>query len=92
MKTDVRQTSLEAFFQTQNTLNRREHQLFTALKEIQPACDRDLARKLDWEIGQVNGRRNALVEKERIVEAYKAKNPVTKRTVIYWKVSNEEAL
>jgi predicted transcriptional regulator len=71
----------------QNQLNRREKELLEMLEKIQPASDRDLAKVLYWEIGQVNGRRNALMQKGVVEEAFKAKSPLTNRTVIYWKVN-----
>lgn len=88
MKTKVQYTSIESFFQQTRNFNRRERQLYEVLKEIQPASDRDLAYKLDWEPNMVTGRRNSLVEKGVVEEAFRAKSTITKRRIIYWRVKD----
>lgn len=88
MKTNVQTTSLEAFYGIQSKLNNKEQEVLRALHEIQPASDRQLADRLRWELGSINGRRNSLAEKGVIEEAYKGKS-VTGRTVIFWKVKEK---
>lgn len=93
MKTNVQDTSISAFYQEQRHLNRRERELLDVLSIIQPASDRDLAYKLSWEIGQVNGRRNELVKKGKIIEHHRARSPITGKRVIYWEIKKgQEAL
>lgn len=86
LKTQMQDTSLQAFYGLHHQLNRREHQLLEVLKMIQPASDRDLAYKLDWEPNMVTGRRNSLVAKGVVEESHKARSPVTRKLVIYWQV------
>lgn len=86
MKTAVRTTSVLAYYGIQADLNRREAELLDVLHEIQPACDREIANALHWEIGSVNGRRNSLVEKKVIIAAYTGIS-TTGRRVIYWKIN-----
>lgn len=89
LKTRMQDTSIESFYRLQHQLNRRERQLLEALQAIQPASDRDLAYKLDWEPNQVTGRRNALVEKKLVFEHHRAISPITKKRVIYWFTKKE---
>lgn len=90
--TKMQTTSLMAYsdIKKEGKLQPRQQELLQALQQIEPACDRDLARHLSWEISQVNGRRNALVALGRIVEAYKHKSMVTGKTVIYWKLASDQ--
>lgn len=82
MKTNVQATSVEALYSID--LNRREKELLAILEG--DMSDRDMARKLGWEISSVNGRRNSLVEKGRVEESYRATSPATGRRVIYWRL------
>lgn len=86
MKISMQNTSVMAFYQEIRNFPRREQELLRVLHLIQPACDRDIARALVWEIGQVNGRRNSLMQKGIVEEDHKARNPLTGKTVIYWKI------
>jgi len=90
VKTQMQTTSLLAFNDIKKALQPKEKELLWALQRIEPACDRDLAKHLTWEISQVNGRRNSLVAKGKIVEAYKNKSFITGKTVIYWKLANDQ--
>jgi DNA-binding MarR family transcriptional regulator len=87
--TKMQTTSLWAYQDLKGSLQPREKEVLQALQQIEPACDRDIARHLKWEISSVNGRRNSLVTKGRIIEAYKNKG-VTGKTVIYWKLANDQ--
>ncbi len=85
--TRMQTTSLEAFNALRPELNNREKQVLECMDRMQrPVCDRDLATALNWEINQVNGRRNALMKKGAIEQAYKKHSYITGRTVIYWKL------
>lgn len=88
MRTNVQTTSLEAFFGIQSKLNKRERELLEVLAEVQPASDRQLAKYLKWEIGSVNGRRNALVEKGVVEKDYMDISE-TGRRGIFWHIVDE---
>lgn len=77
-------TSLEAYAHIQDKLQPREKEVIEVLSRMSPMCDRDMAKALDWEINMLTGRRNSLVKKGVVVEAYKSKSYVTGKTVIYW--------
>ncbi len=86
---NMQTTSIEAFYSIQASLNRREKELLEVLYKTQPASDRQLAYGLNWEIGQVNGRRNSLMQKGVVIKAYQDRSEITGRRVIYWKVNRE---
>ena len=82
----IQTTSGEAFIHIQNALNHKESEVLEAIKLLQPISDRELASHLAWEIGSVNGRRNELMHKGLIEEAYKDISPLTHKRVIYWRI------
>lgn len=92
MKTKVRSTSLMAYRDLKKKgLAPSQKTLLQALQQIEPACDRDLARHLGWEVTQVNGRRNELVALGEIVECDEKRiSKYTGKLVTFWKLSNKQ--
>ncbi len=50
----------------------------------------DIAKALGWEINRVTPRVKELRELGLVEEAYRDKHPITERTVIFWKVKEEQ--
>lgn len=81
----VRSTSLEVYRGVK--LNRNQKLVYEAIEDLFPCSDKDISKYLGWPINSVTGRRNELVKKEKIVEAYVAKD-LTGRKVTFWKPTN----
>lgn len=85
MKTNVQQTSLEAYRTIYNlTGNRRL--VYEAIKRMRTACNLDIAYKLKWAINRVTPRTNELRGLGLVEESHKAITTRTGKRVIYWKV------
>lgn len=87
MRTNITSTSLAAFNSLRPQLNNREKSVIDVLDNSQsPMSDRDICNALGWEINQVTGRRNSLVKKGIVKEAYKNRSFITGKIVSYWKL------
>jgi DNA-binding MarR family transcriptional regulator len=66
-------------------LNARQAEVLSAIEEIGPCTDMEIAAHLGWEINRVTGRRGELVEKGLVVKAgdrpHQCGSRVTKRSV-----------
>lgn len=80
----IQQTSLLAYKEAKQSLNKTQHAVMQALEEIQPASNKMLAKHLGWEINSVTPRVLELRTKKKVIEAYRGKD-VTGRTAIFWK-------
>ena len=81
------QTSLEAYRKTARPLSGANQKIvFDLLSEHTALCNKDIAEALDWPINSVTPRVQELREAEVVKEAYRAKHPISGRTVIYWEV------
>lgn len=87
MKTQMRDTSLEAYEQlkTDKQLQPREKQVIEAITELNGATDLQIAIYLGWQINQVTGRRNSL-EKKGLVDT-KRKIKQNGRMVYFWRIA-----
>ena len=83
----VRSTSLEAY-RSLTGQETREEQVMHAIRYLTATegypTDQDIKRYLGWDTCRITGRRNALMEKGRIEEAGRKKNPSGK-TAITWR-------
>ena len=86
-------TSGEAYKAIKNHLNKKEEEVYNAIKALckeHGSCnDRMIREYLQWPINSA-ARRNALAEKEFIYEAEKKIDPVTNKKSIYWKVAEKQ--
>lgn len=81
----MQQTSLTAYWNdVKPKLGEKQSKVLIAIEEIAPANDKQIAKHLGWPINCITGRRNELVKKKQIVEAYRAVD-ATGRKTIYWK-------
>jgi hypothetical protein len=62
--------------------------VFTTIKNLGTCNDRQIAEHLGWPINSVTGRRNELVGNNLVECAHKSPDPLTKRTVNYWRVKS----
>lgn len=81
----IRSTSLEAYRGVK--LNKNQRVVYEAVQDIYPCSDKDIAKYLNWPINSVTPRRGELFKKEKITDAYIAKDQ-TGRKVTFWKPSN----
>lgn len=79
----MRQTSLLAYRSLdKDTLSRSRAKVYEALQEIGPACNKEIALHLGWEINRVTPRMLELRQNNKVVEAYK--DLYNGRTVCFW--------
>lgn len=82
----IQQTSILSFRTTKQTnIGKRQQQVLDALKEISPACNREIAKKAGLEINVVTPRVLELRLKGRVEKAYEEIDLATGRNVNYWK-------
>lgn len=79
-------TSKEAYDKIVSELGNRQYEVYTLLKEIEPACNKEIADKLRLPINEITPRTNELRYKGVVEEAYKA--DYNGRKVIYWRTVN----
>lgn len=94
MKTGVRSTSRQAFFNdVKPKLGQKQHQVLMTLQMAKrPVCNQELAEYLDWPINAVTPRVAELRELGKVEEACRAVYPVTNRKVIYWQPKKQEEI
>ena len=80
----VRATSRASYQKIKHKMGDKQRELYEALKEIEPASDRDLAIKLDWSISHITPRRGELVKYGFIVESGRKFDVETGRRVMAW--------
>lgn len=80
----MRQTSLLAYAEAKKSLGNNQKIVLEAIQELAPCNDKQIAEHLGWPINSVTPRRGELFKKDRIVEAYIAKD-FTGRSCTYWK-------
>ena len=86
MKTFVKETSREAYYQLEN-LSEKRKKVFETIKELGIACNLDVAYKLQWPINRVTPRTNELVKMKMVAEAKRDITPRTGKKVIFWRVT-----
>ena len=86
MKTNMRQTSLDAY-QKLEKLAEKRRKVFDAIDFLGEACNLDVAYHLQWSINRVTPRTNELVKMGLVKESKRAITPRTDRKVIYWKTT-----
>lgn len=79
----VRETS-RASYKKLNELGEKQQEVFNALKAIEPASDRDIAKHLDVSAHYVSPRRGELAQWGFVVEAGYDYDKETQRKVIVW--------
>jgi len=87
----VRATSRASYRKLKNKLGEKQQELYNALREIEPASDRDLALKLDWSISHITPRRGELLKYGYIVNAGKKFDIETGRNVLAWATASPMA-
>lgn len=85
---NVQPTSVEAYDKVFAKLGNKQYEVFTILKEVEPACNKELAKKLCWPINEVTPRINELRYKGMVEEAFKAE--YDGRKVLYWQTCSPE--
>ena len=86
MKTQIQQTSIEAYASIQDGLSKRQQEVLTVLTVCGAQSNREISVCLNLPINCVTGRVNELVDSGVIFEKYKVKDTITNRTVIRWAV------
>lgn len=80
----IQKTSIDAYHDL--NLGVRQLQVYEVIRDLKYACNMDIAKELDIPINQITGRTRELVQMGAVREYDRLKNPITKRTVIYWEV------
>lgn len=83
----VRETSRESYKKL-NELGAKQREVFDALKEIEPASDRDIEAVTGMKMGAINGRRGELVKMGYVVAHGKKYDKSTHRHVMTWVTNN----
>ena len=80
----IQQTSLMAYRSVD--MNRNQKMVLEALEEIYPATNKQIAKRMGWEINSVTPRMLELRSEKlnKVVEAYRRKD-VGGRMAIFWK-------
>lgn len=82
----VRSTSRQAYKSIQEKLGPKQAELLRIIQSAKrPINDRELVGATGWAVSSVTARRNELVEKGKVVEAFRAVDPKTSKNTIYWK-------
>lgn len=84
----IQSTSQEAYDSIIETLGDRQHQVFTCLRSIEPACNKAIANELCMPINEITPRIAELRYKGVVEQAFKA--DYDGRKVIYWKIKTPE--
>ena len=94
MKTNVRETSLAAYqdLQDSNALGKQSKAVLDAYKIRGSACDADVAADLNMDKSTVSARRNHLMKLGLLKEAYKGRSRLTGKTVWYFQPHKEQAM
>ena len=82
----IQSTSQEAYDKIVAELGNRQYQVYKALLSIEPACNKEIAKKLDLPINEVTPRIKELRYKGVVEEAYKAEYDGHK--AIHWQTIN----
>jgi DNA-binding MarR family transcriptional regulator len=84
----MKQTSLDAYDDIKETLNRREEEVLEALGLLGQATNNEIADMLDWQINRVTGRTNSLAKKNYIEECDRRPDKFTGYKSIVWRIKN----
>lgn len=82
----IQPTSQDAYDKIIHELGRRQHDVYTCLLAIEPACNKAIAKELSMPINEITPRVNELRYKGVVEEAYKA--DYDGRKVIFWQTIN----
>lgn len=84
------QVSLPAYHEAQVKINEKQQRVLQIIKGFTTfkgkVNDAEIAEKLGWPINRVTPRRGELLEAGVVESAGKHLDPITKRTVNYWRV------
>lgn len=82
---EVRETSLEAFMEEKDkTFISQEDRVLNYILKNPRCTDRDISKALSIEINAVNGRRNNLLKKNKIVAVDRIVSKHTGKKVLCW--------
>lgn len=84
MKTNVQETSIEAYHDLKN-LNGKQKEVYNAIKKLGEACNLDVAYELRIPINRITPRTNELVRLGFVEESRRDITPRTGRRVIFWR-------
>lgn len=84
MKTQMQQTSLDAYESIKPELPGRKEQVLNALGSIGPMSNMQLSIELDLPINQVTGRTRELVKARRVYKYDKVLDLISNLPVIRW--------
>lgn len=87
MKTDMQQTSLNAYQGSDRSRQTARGVIYAILKKIQPAHNQQIAKELGWEINRVTGRIKELRELGLVGFSHFGTN-CEGRKVMCWKILN----
>lgn len=79
----IQQTSIDAYH-TLTNISDKQRDVFDVIYHHKGICNLEIAYELQRPVNQITGRTNELVEMGVVEAGYKAKSPITGRTVIYW--------
>ena len=84
MKTDMADTSIEAYNDIKPTLGKNQYLVLKCIDRFnRPVCNYELAKELGWPINCVTGRVRELREAGIVISVKKMTSP-TGRTAWYW--------
>ena len=87
MKTDIQDTSLEAYKDIKGHLGHREDQVYQAIEELKFATIKMISERTGLLPNQITGRLKDLREKHKLVGyAYTGKCPIAKKNCLFWKI------
>jgi hypothetical protein len=89
MKTNVQQTSLEAYWTVIPTLGDKQSKVFEAIKQLQPCTDKEISLYLGWPINTCTPRRGELVTLGLVIQSGIKRNEYN-RPAISWGVKPGE--
>lgn len=67
-------------------VSQKQQSVLSAIEVLKVAFDKDIAKYLGWEINRVTGRRNELVDLDKIEEVGKFHDPSTNRMIMRYRV------
>ena len=82
----VEETSLRAYIEIKDDLGRRQKQVYDCLRQIQPATNLMISKKLNLPINSITPRTKELRNKRMVGVAFVDNDLNTGRHAIYWKV------
>lgn len=92
MKTDVRDTSLQAHRENKYIYNTRRQQVYKTIQDNGPLSISEIARRLHLGVNSITGRLDELRKEELVMDAGKRRCSITGRTVHIWRCLNNKQL